>query len=126
MGVRIDKWLWAARFYKTRSLAQAALEAGKVMLNDLRPKPAREVVPGDRLAIRNEGGVYLVTITGLAEKRGSAVVAKGLYLESPESVAARAAEVARRQLFAEPAQQIFARPTKRDRRSLETFKRGQQ
>ena len=120
-GVRIDKWLWAARFFKTRSQAHAAVEAGKILIAGIRPKPARDVALGDLIEVRNEGGRLVVVVTGLAEKRGSAEVARGLYTETPESLAAREAERTRRTQFAEPAEEIFARPTKRDQRSLARF-----
>ena len=121
MGVRIDKWLWAARFFKTRSLAHAAVESGKVLIAGFRPKPARDVALGDMVEVRNEGGHYVVQVTGLAEKRGSAEIARSLYAETAQSIAAREAERAKRIQFAEPAIDIFARPTKRDRRSLARF-----
>ncbi len=119
--VRIDKWLWAARFFKTRSQAHAAVEAGKILIAGIRPKPARDVALGDLVEVRNEGGRFVVQVTGLAEKRGSAEIARGLYAETPESIAARDAERARRSQFAEPAMDIYARPTKRDRRDLARF-----
>ena len=121
---RIDKWLWAARFFKTRTLATHAVDAGQVRLNGERIKPAREVVAGDMLRVRNEGGEFTVVIAGIAEKRGSAGIAQTLYAETADSVANRAAERDKSRRFAEPAEQIVARPTKKDRRNLDRFRGG--
>lgn len=118
-SVRIDKWLWAARFFKTRSLATQAVESGRVRLADERIKPARNVKPGDSLRIDNEGGRFDVIVTGLADKRGPASVAQGLYQETADSVARREAASEERRLFHEPALAIKGRPTKRDRRLLD-------
>ncbi len=124
-AVRIDKWLWAARFYKTRSLAQQAVEGGKVKLNGERVKPAREVKPGDALTIATGGCEWLLTVKALAERRGSAEVARGLYVESEESRARRQLMVEARRLMPDPSLGIKGRPTKRERRALERFRRGQ-
>jgi ribosome-associated heat shock protein Hsp15 len=121
---RVDKWLWAARFYKTRSLATQAVDGGQVRLHGERIKPAREVNTGDLLRIRNEGGEFTVRITGIADKRGSASIAQTLYDETPESVAARAAERDKGRRLADPSEGIFARPTKKDRRNLDRFRGG--
>ena len=118
-SVRIDKWLWAARFFKTRSLATQAVESGRVRLADERIKPARNVKPGDSLRIDNEGGRFDVVVTGLADKRGPASVAQGLYQETADSVARREVASEERRLFHEPALAIKGRPTKRDRRLLD-------
>ena len=122
-AVRVDLWLWAARFYKTRSLAQTAVEGNKVRLNDLRPKVAKDVKIGDVVEVQNEGGLFTVSVIGLANKRGSAEIARTLYIEADESIAKREAETLRRREHHEPASHIFARPTKRDRRSLDRFTR---
>jgi ribosome-associated heat shock protein Hsp15 len=125
-GVRLDKWLWAARFFKTRPLAVAAIDGGKVRLNGERVKRARLVKPGDRLDIQLGPYAHAVVVRALSERRGPAAVAAGLYEETPESIAGReqvafnlkAAHV----LFVTDSQE---RPTKRDRRRLEEFrKRG--
>ncbi|HSD59797.1 MAG TPA: RNA-binding S4 domain-containing protein [Burkholderiales bacterium] len=124
-AVRIDKWLWAARFYKTRSLAQQAVQGGKVELNGERVKPAREVKPGDALAIRIGEYEWLLSVTALAERRGSAELARGLYRESEESRARRQEMAEARRLVPEPSLAIKGRPTKRERRALERLRRGE-
>ena len=86
---RLDKWLWAARFYKHRTLATDAVEGGKVQLNGLRVKPAKDVKVGDTVAIQLAEAHFTVVVTGIAEKRGSATVAQTLYAETAESAAAR-------------------------------------
>ncbi|MCK6412918.1 MAG: RNA-binding S4 domain-containing protein [Azonexus sp.] len=119
MGVRIDKWLWAGRFFKTRSLASDAVSGGKVKLNGAAAKPAREVKPGDRLEIHNGDTRWEVIIQALSEKRGPAPEARLLYEETAESIAAREAEQQRRKFTVEPAADLHGRPTKRDRRQLQ-------
>ena len=119
---RIDKWLWAARFFKTRTLAQAAVESGKVMLNGERVKPSKEVKLSDRLGVRVGDTVREVTIEGLAGKRGSAPEAARLYAESEESRLKRAAQAENRRLAVEPAAGLQGRPTKRDRRALDQLR----
>jgi ribosome-associated heat shock protein Hsp15 len=118
-AVRIDKWLWAARFFKTRSAAQQAIEGGKVKLNGERTKPAKEIKPGDRLNIQIGGYEWSIQVLGLSAQRGPAPIARTLYDESEESRAKRALEAARRRRFDEPASALKGRPTKRDRRVLE-------
>lgn len=120
-GVRIDKWLWAARFFKTRSLATDAVSGGKVKLNGVAVKPARDVKPGDRLEIHNGETRWEVVVIGLSEKRGPATEARLLYEETADSVAAREAEQQRRRFQNEPAADIHGRPTKRDRRRMDRF-----
>lgn len=120
--VRIDKWLWAARFFKTRSLATDAVDAGKVRLNGERIKPARNVKLGDRLDIDNGATEWEVLVQGIADKRGSATIAQTLYAETGESSAARAQKADQRRLFPEPGASIKGRPTKRDRRLLDRSK----
>jgi ribosome-associated heat shock protein Hsp15 len=118
-GIRVDKWLWAARFFKTRSLASDAVGGGKVKLNDTSTKPAREIKIGDRLDISNGDSRWQVTVLALSEKRGPASEARQLYEETPDSIAAREAAQMRRKFSVEPAADIHGRPTKRDRRRLE-------
>ncbi|MEW6312802.1 MAG: RNA-binding S4 domain-containing protein [Pseudomonadota bacterium] len=120
--LRIDKWLWAARFYKTHSLAAEALESGKVQVNQARVKPAKAIAVGDTLEIRAGKFTYTVEVLGLSDKRGSASQAQKLYRESEASRAQRAALAA--QLKAQPQPVFKGRPTKRDRRTIERFKRG--
>jgi ribosome-associated heat shock protein Hsp15 len=117
-GIRIDKWLWAARFFKTRSLATDAVGGGKLKLNGAPTKPARDIKVGDRLDIFNGDTRWQVVILGLSEKRGPAPAARLLYEETPDSIAAREAEQMRRKFTHEPAAEIHGRPTKRDRRQL--------
>ncbi|KPC54775.1 RNA-binding S4 domain-containing protein [Amantichitinum ursilacus] len=117
--VRIDKWLWAARFFKTRSLASDAVVAGHVDLNGARPKPARDVKTGDMLKIRTDHGLFEVEVLGVSDKRGPAEVARALYAETADSVAKR--EEAALQKSMEPTfdhPQIKGRPTKKWRRQL--------
>jgi ribosome-associated heat shock protein Hsp15 len=118
VSVRIDKWLWAARFFKTRTLAQAAVESGKVTLNGERVKPAKEVKLADRVDVRIGDSVREVTVEGLAETRGSALVAARQYCESEESRLKRVAQAENRRLNTEPALGLHGRPTKRDRRTI--------
>ena len=120
-GVRIDKWLWAARFFKTRSLATDAVSGGKIKLNGTATKPARDVKAGDRLEIFNGDTRWEVVVQALSEKRGPATEARQLYEETAESIAAREAEQMRRKFTVEPAADIHGRPTKRDRRRLDRF-----
>ncbi len=118
---RVDKWLWAARFFKTRSLAAQAVEGGKVLLNGERTKPAKAVRVGDELRVRTPVFEYTVHVAALSDKRGSAPVAALLYTETPESLAARVAARANRQPR-DPGAFIRGRPTKRDRRHLERLR----
>ncbi len=123
--VRIDKWLWAARFFKTRSAATEAVLAGRVQLNGTRVKPAREVRVTDTLEIRRGLTQRTVVVAGLAERRGSAEVAAGLYDETPESVAAREQRALERRLARPPGADLGGRPTKQDRRRLDALRRSQ-
>ena len=116
--VRLDKWLWAARFFKTRSLASEAVDTGKVKVGGERVKPARSVRVGDELAIDNGAETWEVAVLGLSDKRGAAPVARLLYAETPASIARREQLVEDRKLFREPGTTIKGRPTKRDRRQL--------
>jgi ribosome-associated heat shock protein Hsp15 len=123
--LRIDKWLWAARFFKTRGLAQAAIEAGRVLVAGERVKLARPVRIGDEIRVRTGDLERTVVVRALSSHRGPAPVAQALYEETAESVRARVQEQARRALYAEPAQAIEqGRPTKRDRRRIERWRDG--
>jgi ribosome-associated heat shock protein Hsp15 len=123
--LRIDKWLWAARFYKTRSLASEEIDLGRVELNGQEVKPAREVKVGDTVAMRRDGVVRTVVVKGLSAMRGPAPVAQQLYEETPESILAREQSAQQRRLAPEPAQSIeHGRPTKRGRRELDEANRG--
>jgi ribosome-associated heat shock protein Hsp15 len=118
-SVRIDKWLWAARFFKTRSMATDAVDGGKIRLNGERPKPARGVKIGDKLVIDNGSTEWEVVVDGLAEQRGSAAIAQTLYTETQESILRREQKAEQRKFFREPAEMIKGRPTKRDRRQID-------
>ena len=120
--VRIDKWLWAARFYKTRSLAQQAVEGGKVRLNGERVKPAKDVRVGDTLDMNIAAHDWTIAVRVLSDRRGPAAVAQTLYEESAESRARRAEQAALRKLSTEPALARQGRPTKRERRQLERWR----
>ena len=123
--IRIDKWLWAARFYKTRSLATDEINKGRIEVNQQTAKPSREVKTGDTVAIRREGLVRTVTVMGLSDVRGSAPVAQALYADTPESIQAKDAYVQQRRFAKEPALSIeHGRPTKRDRRELQQAQHG--
>lgn len=118
--LRIDKWLWAARFFKTRSLATDEIDKGRVAVNGQEAKPAREVKVGDTVAIRREGLTRTVVVRGLSGVRGPAPVAQQLYEETPESIAERAEAAQQRRYAREPALAIeHGRPTKRGRRELD-------
>ncbi|SNS21271.1 heat shock protein Hsp15 [Noviherbaspirillum humi] len=117
--VRIDKWLWAARFFKTRSLATDAVERGKVQLDGDRIKPARNVKAGDKLDIDNGSTEWQVIVKDVSDKRGPAPVAQALYEETEESVRRREQAAEQRRYFREPASHLKGRPTKRDRRLID-------
>jgi ribosome-associated heat shock protein Hsp15 len=119
--IRFDKWLWAARFYRTRALAAQAIDAGQARLAGERVKPAHVVRNGDAVSVRKDGTVWDVEVTGLTDRRGSATQAATLYRESPASIAARIEERARRQAAAAAAPRFTGRPTKRNRRKLADF-----
>ncbi|GJG85379.1 hypothetical protein tb265_05600 [Gemmatimonadetes bacterium T265] len=118
--VRIDKWLWAARFFKTRSLATEAVDGGKVDVNGARVKPAKLVGVGDEVRVRVGPQLFVVRVTDTAERRGSATVAATLYEETEESAAARAREAEQRRLGAVAVDE--GRPDKRDRRDFNKFR----
>ena len=124
-GVRLDKWLWAARFFKTRSLATEAVNGGKVELNGLRPKPSKELQTGDQLRIRLGAFVHAVTVRALSDRRGPASAAALLFEESPESVAARERLREQHWLVLAVQYEEGGRPTKKDRRQLSAFEERQ-
>ena len=123
--LRIDKWLWAARFYKTRSLATDEIDKGRVAINGQATKPAREVKVGDLVALRREGVTRTVKVMALSDMRGPAPVAQQLYEETPESLQERERAADRRRFASEPALAIeHGRPTKRGRRELDEARQG--
>ena len=118
--LRIDKWLWAARFYKTRSLAVEEIDKGRVHINDLEAKPSREVKAGDTVVLRQGTVIRTVVVHGISSQRGSAPVAQQLYEETAESLRRKAQAAEQRHLTSDPASSLeHGRPTKRDRRSLD-------
>jgi ribosome-associated heat shock protein Hsp15 len=119
--VRFDKWLWAARFCKTRSLAAQAIDAGQARVDGERVKPAHLVRPGGRIVLRRGGLAWNLVVIAISDRRGGAADAAKLYTEAPESVAAREQEVARRRAAAATAPAWDGRPSKRDRRKLQEF-----
>lgn len=116
---RIDKWLWAARFFKTRTLATDAVERGKVKLNGERTKPSHNLRTGDQLHVDNGATVWEVQVCAISDKRGSAAVAQALYGETAESVEKRRLLAEQHHFFREPTATLKGRPTKRDRRLLD-------
>jgi ribosome-associated heat shock protein Hsp15 len=121
--IRIDKWLWAARFFKTRGLARAAIEEGKVLVGGARVKAARPVRIDDEVRLRIGEIERAVRVLAVSDIRGPAPVAQQLYEETPESIRHRVQEQARRALYTEPARTIEqGRPTKRDRRRIERLR----
>jgi len=121
--VRIDKWLWAARFYKTRALAAAAIDSGKIEVNDERSKRARLVQAGDRIRIRSGPYEHIIVVRGVSEKRGSAPIAQTLYEEEPESKKAREAMAAHVRAMNANTGYDSGRPTKKDRRDIAKIRR---
>jgi ribosome-associated heat shock protein Hsp15 len=117
--VRLDRWLWAARFFKTRALAAAAVAGGKVQVNGSRAKPAKPVQVGDNLRVRLGPYDWIITVTAVTERRGSARDAQLLYDESPEGRAARERLAEAHKIAPTPTYQGKGRPTKKDRRKLE-------
>ena len=118
--VRVDKWLWAARFYKTRTLATDDIHKGRVEVNGQEAKPAREVRIGDTIRLRQREGTRTLAVQGLSDKRGSATVAQQLYLETAESLKARADAADQRRMGTEPALSLQqGRPGKHERKAIE-------
>jgi ribosome-associated heat shock protein Hsp15 len=122
--VRIDKWLWAARFFKTRGAATEAVLGGHVDVGGARVRPAKDVRPGNMVEIRRGGLRWTVEVRALADRRGPASVAATLYSETPESRAAREHAAVERKLARPLGSDLGARPTKQDRRRLEAMRRG--
>jgi ribosome-associated heat shock protein Hsp15 len=122
--VRIDKWLWAARFFKTRAVASRACDMGRVQSNGIRAKPAREVRPGDKLRIENERGIFEIEVVALSAMRGPAAVAQNLYRESDASREARLHLAEERKALEQYVRLPERRPSKRDRRRIIQFRRG--
>jgi len=121
--LRVDKWLWAARFYKTRSLATEEIAKGRVEVNGAEVKPARELKAGDTVTLRQGPVLRTVVVKGLSNMRGPAPVAQQLYEETADSLKARQAAAEQRRLSPEPAHSIeHGRPTKRGRRELDDAK----
>ncbi len=121
-SLRLDKWLWAARFFKTRGLAQTAIENGRVLVNQERVKVAYAVKIGDELLLRQNNISRTLEVRIISDKRGAAPVAQTLYFESPESVAKREEALQIKRFTSEPARSIEeGRPTKRDRRRIENL-----
>ena len=120
--MRIDKWLWAARFFKTRSLAARACDLGRIEAHGVTAKPAREVRVGDQLKIGNESGEYEVEVLALSEIRGTAAVAQTLYRETEQSRAARLKAAEQRKAMPHFEDLREGRPSKRDRRRLDRLR----
>lgn len=121
--VRIDKWLWAARFFKTRSLAKKNVEQGKIKVGGQKCKPSRNVQIGDLCTIKKSDQTWEVEVTGLAEKRGSASIAQTLYSETEESIKARESQILLKKAEYHSTPKPDKRPTKKQRRDIKTFKR---
>lgn len=122
--VRLDKWLWAARFYRTRSLATDAVLGGRVHLNGARVKPSKDVRVGDTVEVSIGPVRRVVAVTGLSGKRGSATAAAALYAETPESIRAREQAALERRAARPLGADLGARPTKLDRRRLDALRRA--
>lgn len=116
---RIDKWLWAARFFKTRSLATHAVELGRVLQNEQRVKPAHSVKPGDLIQVIHGEQTWEIHVLRILEMRGPAAVAQTMYQETEDSLKRRHTQAENRKYYREPAAAIQGRPTKRDRRQLD-------
>jgi ribosome-associated heat shock protein Hsp15 len=121
-GIRIDKWLWAARFFKTRALASRSCDLGRIQSNGIAAKPSREVHVGDRLHIVNEGGIFEVDVKGLSAMRGPAAVAQALYEETAESREARQRLAIQKKALDLISPLPDRRPGKRDRRRIIQFR----
>ena len=121
-AVRIDKWLWAARFFKTRVLAAKACDLGRIRSNEIEAKPARDVHVGDMLRVKNEGGEFHIEVLQVSEIRGPATVAHTLYRETEASKEQRAREAAERKAMQQYAPLPERRPSKRDRRRIIQFR----
>ena len=124
-SVRLDKWLWAARFFKTRAASSTAVAGGKVQVNGSRAKPAKQVRVGDTLRVRVGPYEWIVTVRAVTERRGSARDAQLLYDESPEGRAARERLAEAHRIAPAPTYQGKGRPTKKERRELQRFEEGE-
>jgi ribosome-associated heat shock protein Hsp15 len=122
--IRIDKWLWAARFFKTRALASKACDMGRIRSNGIEAKPARDVRVSDKLHVKNEGGEFEIEVLALSQMRGPAAVAQGLYHETEASKEARRKAAEERKAMQEFAPLPERRPSKRDRRRIIQFRGG--
>lgn len=120
-SIRLDKWLWAARFFKTRALATEAISGGKVHLNGDRVKPARQLKPGDELRIRKGEQQWTIVVRELSDRRGPASIAQTLYAETAESIEARQQAAEQRRLLRESEAAPARRPDKRSRRQIHRF-----
>lgn len=123
-STRIDKWLWAARFFKTRSLASHAVELGRVLQNEVRVKPAHAVKMGDLIEVHQTEQVWQIEVLRILEVRGSASVAQTMYQETAASAAKRAQVIENRKFQQEPAASLTRKPSKRERRQLELTRSG--
>ena len=121
-GLRLDKWLWAARFFKTRELAAKSCDIGRVEVNGLRAKPSRTVRLGDALVIKNEGGIYEVEVLVLSEVRGPAAQAQGLFRESEASRRRRELEAEQRKAAQPDGMALPSKPSRRDRSSMDRLR----
>ena len=121
-SLRIDKWLWPARFFKTRALASKACDMGRILSNGHEAKPSREVRVGDHLVVKNEGGDFQIEVLALSQMRGPAAVAQTLYRESEASKEARTKAAAERKAMQQFAPLPTHRPTKRERRRIIHFR----
>jgi ribosome-associated heat shock protein Hsp15 len=121
--VRVDKWLWAARFFKTRSAATEAVAGGRVHVNGASVKPSKEIRPGDMIQLTIRSGRRTVKVVDLSERRGPSATAAALYTETPESVLARESAALERRLARPPGADLGSRPTKLDRRRLDALRR---
>ncbi len=122
--VRLDRWLWAARFFKSRAMAKSAVEGGKVELDGQRGKPAKEIMVGQQITVRRGEELFDIEVIALADKRGNATIAATLFSESEDSINRRAAEVARRKMERAGLRVPEKRPEKRDRRALAKMKQA--
>ncbi|MEK9869396.1 MAG: RNA-binding S4 domain-containing protein [Pseudomonadales bacterium] len=121
MGVRVDKWLWAARFFKTRAKAKEAIDGGKVDINGTRAKPSKELQVGDELSITQGWDEKVVVVDGLSDRRGSATIAQTLYSETEDSIARREM-IAEQRRAAGGQVRSEGRPSKKDRRQIHQFR----
>ncbi|HWZ70088.1 MAG TPA: RNA-binding S4 domain-containing protein [Casimicrobiaceae bacterium] len=119
--VRLDKWLYAARFYKTRTIAAQAIESGRARVDDQRVKPSHAIRAGARISLSKDSLLWRLEVAAVSDKRGPASEAAKLYRESPQSAAVREEEIARRKAAAASAPRTSGRPTKRDRRKIHSF-----